>query len=206
VDFQSAAPSIVRSVRQLDLLNTWLRAFAKRRAPPHLADYKPDRIADELPDLMTFDVIGQGDQARFLITREGTRLTIAYGSEHIAPDERTNRYLDDAIGPVRYARVVPHYRACLATRRPTYSVSVLHDVDGKEVCYERLLLPFGNAAAVDQIIGSYKAISMEGDFKVRDLMGIRAEAEPTCVVKAVIDRDMVRDVSGGRLANDLEFS
>src|SRR4051812_18608224 len=169
-------------------------------------DYQPDRIADELPDLMTFDVVGEGDQARFLITHEGTRLTSAYGSEHIAPDERTKRYLDDAIGPIRYARVVSHYRACLAARRPAYSVSMVRDADGKEVSYERLLLPFGSTAAVDHIVGSYKAISIEGGFKIGDLMSIRADQEPVCVVKAVIDRDAVRGNPGRRLADDLEFS
>jgi hypothetical protein len=204
--FQSAAPSIVKSVKQLDLLNIWLRAFAKRRALPCLKDYKPDRIADELPDLMTFEVVGEGDHARFFITHEGTRLTSVYGSEHIEPDKRINRYLDDAVGPVRYRRVVPFYRACLATARPTYSISMVRDADGKEVSYERLLLPFGGATAIDHIVGSYKAISIEGGFKIRDLMSARADQEPVSVISAVIDREIVRGNPSDRIADDLEFS
>ena len=191
VDFQSASPSIIKSVKQLDLLNTWLRAFAKRQTLPHLLDYQPDRMADEMPDLMTFDVVGEGDQARFLITHEGTRLASAYGSEHIAPDQRTNRYLDDAVGPVRYARVVPCYRACLAAKRPAYSISMVRDADGKEVSYERLLLPFGSDMAINHIIGSYKAISIEGGFKINNLMGIRPKTTPVSVVNVVIDHDFV---------------
>jgi hypothetical protein len=113
------------------------------------------------------------------------RLTSAYGSEHIAPDKRTNRFLDDAIGPVRYARVVPCYRACLAARRPAYSISMLRDADGKEVCYERLPLPFGSDTAIDHIVGLYKTISIEGSFKIRDLMSIRADEEPVGVIKAL---------------------
>jgi hypothetical protein len=206
VDFKSASPSIVKSVKQLDLLNTWLRAFAKRQTLPRLKDYEPDRIADEMPDLMRFDVVGEGDHARFLITHEGARLTIAYGSEHIAPEQRTNRYLDDAVGPVRYARVIPFYRACLAARRPAYSISMLRDTDGKEVSYERLLLPFGSATAIDHIVGSYKTISVEGGFKIRDLMSIRADDEPISVIGAVIDRDLVRGNPGARIADDLEFN
>lgn len=206
MDFQSASPSIVRSVRQLDLLNTWLRMFAKRQTLPRLADYQPDRMADEMPDLMTFDVVGDGDQARFLITHEGTRLASAYGSEHIAPNQRTNRYLDDAVGPVRYARLVPCYRACLVARRPAYSISMLRDADGKEVSYERLLLPFGSDAGIDCIVGSYKAISIEGDFRIRDLMRVRADEEPVCVIRAVIDRDIVRGNPSRHIADDLEFN
>jgi hypothetical protein len=127
MQFTSANPSVVRSVKQRDLLNAWLRAFGKGRTLPILADYRPERIADELVDMMGYDVEGEGVDARFRITQEGARLSATYGSEHLDPDERIDRYLDDAIGPQRYARVVPSYRACLAHRRPTYSISVVQD-------------------------------------------------------------------------------
>ena len=168
-----------------------------------LADYQPDRIADEAADMMGFNVEGEADTARFLITLEGSRLTATYGNEHIDPDKRTNRYLDDAIGPERYARVVPSYRACLASKRPTYSVSMVQDADGKDVSYERLLLPFGSGADVEQIIGSYKAISIEGGFKINDLMGIRSKATPVSVVNAIIDRDLIRAPAGARASDDI---
>jgi hypothetical protein len=199
--FESADPSVVRSIKQRDLLNAWLRAVDRRRALPALADYQPDRIADEQPDMMSFDVAGESDHARFLITHEGTRLTATYGNEHIDPDKRTNRYLDDAIGPERYARVVAPYRVCLMRKRPTYSVSMVQDPDGKDVSYERLLLPFGSADAVEQIIGSYKSISIEGGFKINNLMGVTAKTMPVSVINAVIDLDFVPG-SGGRRASD----
>jgi hypothetical protein len=37
-----------------------LRAQRKRRALPATGDYQPDRIEDEWPDIMRFDVAGQG--------------------------------------------------------------------------------------------------------------------------------------------------
>src|SRR6478752_9198436 len=98
MEFESADPSVVRSIKQRDLLNAWLRAAGKLRTLPALADYQPDRIADEQPDMMSFDVTGEADSARFLITHEGTRLTATYGNDYVDPDKRTNRYLDDAIG------------------------------------------------------------------------------------------------------------
>ena len=52
MEFTSANPSVVRSVKQRDLLNAWLRAFGKGRALPMLAEYRPERIADELVDMM----------------------------------------------------------------------------------------------------------------------------------------------------------
>jgi len=193
MQFQSANPSIVKSIRQRELLNTWLRALRKPKPLPALADFKPDRInADELADMMGFNVEGDGDAARYVITHEGTRLTATYGNDHIEPDKRTNRYLDDAIGPDRYARVVAPYRACIGVRRPTYSVSMVRDGDGKDVSYERLLLPFGSADRVEQIVGSYKAISIEGGFKVNNLMGLAPNSLPVCVINAVIDQELAR--------------
>jgi hypothetical protein len=190
MEFASSDPSVVRSIRQRYLLNTWLRAAARHRPLPLPHDFQPDRVADELADMMGFDVMGRGDDARFLITQEGARLTATYGNEHVDPSKRTNRFLDDAIGPVRYARVVTLYRACLTHRRPTYSISTVQDADGKDVCYERLLLPFGAGEEVEQIVGSYKSISIDGRFKINNLMGLRPKAAPEIVLRAVIDRDV----------------
>jgi hypothetical protein len=202
MEFQSANPSVIRSVKQRDLLNAWLRALGKRILPA-VVDYQPDRIGDELADMMGYDVAGEGDHARFRITQEGSRLAATYGNEHIDPDKRTNRYLDDAIGPDRYARVVSSYRACLARKRPTYSVSMVQDPDGKDVSYERLLLPFGSGDKVEQIVGSYKAISIEGGFKINNLMGIRPKTMPVSVINAVIDLDFVPALRSRHASDDV---
>jgi hypothetical protein len=203
LDFRSANPSVIRSVKQRDLLNAWLRAFDRRGALPRLEDYRPERVADELADMMGFDVVGRGDNVRFLITQEGSRLTATYGNEHIDPDRRTNRYLDDAIGPQRYARVLPSYLACLAHRRPAYSVTMVRDADGKDVSCERLLLPFARAEAVEQIVGSYKAISIDGGFKIRDLIGVSSKPVPENVINAVIDQNISVTMPRHAAADDL---
>ena len=194
LEFASANPSVVRSVKQRELLNAWLRARTRPRSRPlpSVRDYQPDRIADEIADMMGFDVTGKGEDARFLITQEGARLTATYGNEHIEPDKRTNRYLDDAIDPVQYARVRPCYQVCLTRKRPTYSICMVRDADGKEVSFERLLLPFGSADSVEQIVGSYKAISIEGGFKITNLMAVTPTATPVSLVNAIIDLDFVR--------------
>ena len=68
----------------------------------------------------------------------------------------------------------------------------MRDDDGKEVSYERLLLPFGSAGKVEQLVGSFQAISIEGRFKIANLMGLRSGAKPVSVINAVIDLDFVR--------------
>jgi hypothetical protein len=70
MEFASADPSVVKSIRQRYLLNEWLRAAAKRRPMPLLRDFQLDRVDDEMADMMGYDVVGEGDGARFLITQQ----------------------------------------------------------------------------------------------------------------------------------------
>lgn len=200
MDFTSADPSVVRNIMQRVQLNAWLRAARAHQPLPLLVDFDPGDIKGEIADMMGYDVEGDDENARFVIKQEGARLTATYGNEHIDPARRTNRYLHDAIGEARYARVVPSYLACVRHRRPVYSVSTVQDADGKDVSYERLLLPFGFGDKVEQIVGSFKAISIEGGFKVQNLMGLQVSSVPAILVQAVIDLAVP---AAGPAANDV---
>jgi hypothetical protein len=200
MEFASADPSVVKSIRQRYLLNEWLRAAGKRQPMPLVGDFHLDRVDDEMVDMMGYDVVGDGYGARFLITHQGARLATTYGNERIDPAGRP-RFLDEKVGPERYANIVDLYRACLRHRRPAYSISTVLDADGKEVSYERLLMPFGEGEAVQQIVGSFKSISIEGGFKISNLMGLRPKAEPVILVRAIVDRAFV-PVSAGSHSSD----
>ena len=52
--FESANPTVVKSIKQRDLLNTWLRLYAREQKLPAMDEYKPARIEDELPDLVYY--------------------------------------------------------------------------------------------------------------------------------------------------------
>jgi hypothetical protein len=41
LDLESANPTIVKSIKQRDLLNTWLRLFARDRKTPRMEEYVP---------------------------------------------------------------------------------------------------------------------------------------------------------------------
>ena len=207
MEFTSANPSVVRSITQRVLLNAWLRAARRHRPLPLLADFEPGDIASELPDMMGYDVEGDGEEARFIIKQEGARLTATYGNEDVDPARRTNRYLHEAIGPDRYARVVPSYIACVRLRRPTYSVSTVQDADGKDVSYERLLLPFSDRdGTLTHIIGSLKTISEDGGFEIKNLMRGN-DALPVPKLRTIIDRDLFHRAPGRIPSGDLiEFS
>ena len=91
--------------------------------------------------------------------------------------------------------MLPCHRECLVRRRLTYSISRVEDPDGKEVAYERLLVPFGEDDSVGQIVGSYKAISIDGGFKVDNLMDVKRGAT-TRIVNAVIDLKLAPPARG----------
>ena len=56
LEFESATPSIVKSIRQRDLLNSWLRLYAREQSLPRMAEYRPERLEEELPDLVFYTV------------------------------------------------------------------------------------------------------------------------------------------------------
>jgi hypothetical protein len=201
--YASTDPSVVRSIRQRVLLDAWLRALRKPKKLPALIDFDPEIGVEELTDMMGFAVEGDSETTRFRITQEGARLAETYGNDHVEPHHRINRYLEEAIGPDRYAGVVACYHECLRHQRPVYSITAVSDADGREVSYERLLLPFGGDGAVDHIVGSYKTISIDGGFRRNNLMGIRPMPAPTRLVNAVIDREVARRPAGVRTSDDI---
>jgi hypothetical protein len=56
LDFESASPSVVKSIKQRDLLNTWLRLYARGQQLPRVEEFQPERLVDELPDLVYYTV------------------------------------------------------------------------------------------------------------------------------------------------------
>ncbi len=78
LEFASANPTIVKSIKQRDLLNTWLRLYAPARRLPRVEQFQPARIEDELPDLV-FLTVENATPTRFIIDSDGTRMSAAYG-------------------------------------------------------------------------------------------------------------------------------
>jgi hypothetical protein len=189
--FESASRSIVRSVRQSDLLNAWFRVFRRERALPLIHQYRPNRLEDEKPDLMYYDIRHDGDALRFLVLHGGENLVAAFGT-----GKGEGKFLDELVDAERLKSIVPALAACIEARRPIYTVSAVRDVGGVPVHYERLALPFGANDNVQHLIVSLKTISTEGHFETRDLMrrDARGPAYLTC---AVIDRDV--DLVSSRL-------
>jgi hypothetical protein len=200
LDFQSANPTIVKSIKQRDLLNTWLRLYAPDQQLPRMQEYQPTRLADELPDMVYLIVDTTQAPARLTIESDGTRMSSAYGNTG------KGRYLDEYLGARLAPIVMPVYHQCIKRALPVYTIANIDDIYGRIVAYERLLLPFSDGGDVTHIIASLKTISEDGSFEIRNLMRGN-DTLPTPKLCAVIDRDLFHRVPGRIPAGDvIEFN
>jgi hypothetical protein len=199
MEFDSASPAIVKSIKQRELLNCWLRLYARHDRLPKFEDYLPERIADEVDDLVYYTVHGTGDRPRFTIESEGSRMSSAYGTSG------KGRYLDEYVGAKLEPVVMPIYFECVRRRLPTYTISKVSDLYGRMVDYERLLMPFSDGTGVNRILASLKAISDDGGFEIRNLMRGN-DVLPVPVLRSVIDRDLFHKLPGRIAPGDtIEF-
>ena len=164
--------------------------------PPRSGEFQPDRIGDELPDLV-FMTVEKAEPLQPIIDSEGTRMSVAFGYTG------KGRYLDEYLGARLAPLIMPVYRRCVARALPVYTVSHVDDACGRIVAYERLLLPFSENGGVTHII---KTISDDGSFEIRNLMR-GSETLPTPKLRAVIDRELFHRLPGRIPSADMiEFS
>jgi len=200
LQFESAKPSVVKSIKQRDLLNTWLRLYSRTQALPRRSDYHPERIEDELPDLVFYTVDTAPAPPRLTIESDGTRMANAYG--HTGK----GKLLDEYVGPRLAPYVMPVYYECIARKLPVYTIATIDDDYGRLVNYERLLMPFSDGGDFIHIIASLKTISEDGGFEIRNLMRSN-DTLPTPKLRSVIDRDLFHRAPGRIEAGDvIEFN
>ena len=187
--FESAEPSVVKSIKQRDLLNTWLRLYAREQAMPRVEEYRPERLEDELPDLVSYTV-DTAEPPRLTIQSNGTRMSNAYGNTG------KGRYLDEYLGARLAPIVMPVYLQCIVRRLPAYTIANIDDIYGRIVAYERLLLPFSEGGGhVTHIIASLKTISEDGGFEIKNLMR-GSDKLPVPKLRTIIDRDLFHRAPG----------
>jgi hypothetical protein len=196
VEFESANPTVVKSIKQRDLLNTWLRLYAREQLLPRIEEYQPERLADELPDLVYYTVDTAPSPPRLTIDSDGTRMSSAYG--HTGKGRHLDEYLPASLVPI----VMPVYYRCVARALPVYTISNVDDIYGRIVAYERMLLPFSQGGRVTHVIASLKTISEDGGFEIKNLMRGN-DTLPTPKLRAVIDRDLFHRAPGRIPAGDV---
>ena len=180
VRLQSAAPSIVRSVRQREILNSWIRLQSARGFAPGYDDFSAPHIDEEKPDLMDFRVVLNQGQPRFKILQQGSNVAKSFGVFG------KGRFLDAVLGTSFTEISQMLYRECVFRGKPAYSISNVQDREGRPVDYERLLLPFCDGARIDRVLASLKPISTDGAFELSGLMA-QNPLSRKYVVYAIID-------------------
>jgi hypothetical protein len=199
LDFESANPTIVKSIKQRDFLNTWLRLFVRTQTLPRIDEFQPARIEEELPDLV-FLKVENAKTPRLIIERDGARLMSAFGNSG------AGKYLDEYLGSKLAPLITPIYHECLKRALPVYTIANVDDTFGRIVAYERLLLPFSEGSGVTHVIASLKTICEDGGFEIRNLMR-GSDSLPATKRRAVIDRDLFHRAPGRIPTGDLiEFS
>ena len=199
MEFESAQPSVVKSIKQRDLLNTWLRLYARDQTMPRIEEYQPARMEDELTDLVFYTVDSNMQPPRLTIESEGTRMSNAYGNTG------KGRCLADYLGARLAPIVMPVYHECIARRLPAYTIANIDDIYGRIVAYERLLLPFSDGGSVTHIVASLKTISEDGGFEIKNLMRGNNQL-PVPKLRTIIDRDLFHRAPGRIPSGDvLEF-
>ncbi|TFV37677.1 PAS domain-containing protein [Bradyrhizobium frederickii] len=189
LDFASAAPSVVKSIRQRDLLNTWLRLYARQQIAPAVWEYQPARLEEELSDLIYYTVDTSTPAPRLTIQSANTRISRAYG--HTGKGVLLEEYLGPRLAPF----VMPIYHECVARGLPVYSVADVDDIYGHIVAYERLLLPFQTDGKVCHVIASVKTFCEDGGFEIKNLMRGN-DALPRPKLRALIDRELFHRAPG----------
>src|SRR4029453_14842928 len=127
LEFESAGPSVVKSIKQRDLLNTWLRLYARDQSIPSMSEYQPARIEDELPDMVFYTVDTSSQPPRLTIQSDGTRMSSAYGNTG------KGRRLDEYLGAGPAPMVMPVYYESIARRLPAYTIANMDDIYGRIV-------------------------------------------------------------------------
>ncbi len=202
--FESSAPSAVKSIKQRDFLNTWLRLYTRDQQLPKFGEFQPERMSEETADLVIYRVENDCNPPRVIIDSDGSRMANAYGKSGTSS---IGESLADYIGPKLAPLVLPVYYECIARKMPVFTISRVVDSHGRPVDYERLLLPFSDATEVDRILASLKTISEEGSFEIRNLMRTN-DALPIYRLRGVIDRDLLHARPARKSASDdtIEFS
>ncbi len=199
MEFVSASPPVVKSIKQRELLNCWLRLYAKHERPPKFEDYRPERLAEERDDLVYIIVEGTDAAPRFFIESDGDRMSIAFGTA--GKGRELEEYKGIKLAPV----VMPIYRECVSRRLPMFTISQVNDLYGRKVDYERLLMPFSDGEGVSRIIASLKTICDDGGFEIRNLMRAN-DVPPIYKLRSVIDCDLFHKRPGRIAPGDtIEF-
>lgn len=157
--FETVSDNVVKSITQRKLLRYWER-LRGAGALPIWSQIDANEMSSFRDYLCVMEIKRESSTVRYRIREHGPKLTEYYGSAC------AGRHLDEFMAPDALSALTILYAQAISARRPVYTIVPIVDRQGRSVSCERLLLPFTvSGAAVDVILASIEAISVEGAFE-----------------------------------------
>lgn len=173
--FQPVSMHAIRSSNQRALAAHW-NALAKDNRFPSITAFNPQRKDHSPEQLIAWDIESTGGHAgagrRFRLRSLGQRPAEILGAGVIG------RTMEEVVPESLKAISLQGAHECAVSGCAVYAI-ITTIANGHQVECERLLLPFGNAGIVEQIVASLQLISFQGPVDRRD---VRRDFETTCQI------------------------
>ena len=162
--FRFVSVQSIRSASQLALVHHWDQLAAGRRFPA-FTELVPDPAMHDPKQLVVWNIEGHGRLQKFRALYQGENVADAFNTawagktmEQVVPMSLRRIALDAA-------------RECASTGCPVYMVISTWDAWDNKVDCERLLLPFGRAGKVEQLLGSLQLTNVPNSARRKRAVG-----------------------------------
>src|SRR5438046_791679 len=164
MQFKFAPPEAIKSVTQRALASYWDR-LAAGRAFPAFTEFEPEASRHDPKQLVVWNIEGAGRLLKFRALYEGENVAEVFNSiwagktmEQVVPMSLRRITLDAA-------------KECAASGCPVYMVLSTWDAHDTRIDCERLLLPFGSAGKVEQLLGSLQLTNVPNSARRKRAVG-----------------------------------
>ncbi len=161
--FETLTVQSVKSISQRSLLWYWNELAAGRRFP-RLRDFHLDSRMHDPKGLMVWDVERSDGSRKFRLREQGARLVEAFHGNWVG------KTMDVVMPKAIRTYALDTANECAASGCTVFSILATEDAAGHRVDCERLLLPFGDGANVEQVVASLQLISLNGTFERRTIL------------------------------------
>jgi hypothetical protein len=154
VDFASGTIDSIRSISQRALLSYWGRLANGGLVP--FEEFEPSSRIHDPKQLAVWKVDAKVGQTHFRALYRGKLLDEAFN------EGWAGKTLAEITPPSLRDPIISASNHCASTGCAVYTILRTYDNAGLAIDLERLLLPFGKAGRVQQIVASLQLISLKG--------------------------------------------
>lgn len=161
--FETLTVQHVKSISQRCLLWYWSE-LAGSRSFPAFSDFQFDSRMIDPKALMVWSIERGSGHRKFRARYQGAQITQAFHTDWVG------KMMDEAVPESVRQYALDTAQECAQSGCANFSILSTVDATGHRVDCERLLLPFGSNAKVEQIVASMQLISLKGNFERRTVL------------------------------------